>query len=74
MSHTFDVRGAETMQGRDVFLRYNGGPVQHFRAWDVARFIESQVEQGRNAKKPEDRREITVATIAEYRAEHNRKG
>ena len=63
----------EIMVGRDVFLRYNGGPVQHFRAWDVERFITSQVEQGRDPKlKPEDRREITVATEAEYRAQSRR--
>jgi hypothetical protein len=61
-----------TLIGRDVYLRYDSGPVQHFRAWDVEKFVTSQVEQGRNAKKEEDRHEVSVATEDEYRKEHRR--
>lgn len=66
------MSASDTMQGRDVYLRYNNGPVQHFRAWDVDRFIESQVLQGRNTEKPEDRYEVSVATEAEYRKERRK--
>lgn len=57
---------SDTMTGRDVYLRFNGGPVRHFRAWDVDRFIESQVAQGRNTKNPDDRYEVSVAAAADY--------
>jgi hypothetical protein len=55
------------MMGSDVFVRYDGGPVQQLRAWDAPRLFESQVAQGMNAKEPYN---VTLATEAEYRAEH----
>jgi hypothetical protein len=59
----------DSMSGRDVYLLYGKGPVQHFRAWDAAMFIESQVAQGMTAKEPY---EVNVADAAAYRAEHRR--
>jgi hypothetical protein len=60
---------SETMIVRDVWLRFGGGPVQHFRSFDVQHFVQCQIDQGHNAKKPEDRYEVTVANEADYRAE-----
>lgn len=50
----------ETMNGKDVYLRFNGGRVQCFRVWDIDRFIASQVAQGRAAPLKEDRYEVTT--------------
>lgn len=61
--------------GQDVFLRYDGGPVQHFRAWDRVKFITSQIEQGLNAKNKKGEPEpivVSHATEAEYRSEHRK--
>ncbi len=60
---------AETIVARDVYLRYDGGRVQHFRAWDAARLVESQIAQGRDAKPPYV---VTIATEAEFAQERAR--
>lgn len=60
---------AAEIVGRDVYLRMNGGPVQHFRAWDVEAFVQSQIAQGKDAKDPYV---VTVATAEQYAAERKR--
>lgn len=58
-----------TMICRDVYLRIGDEPVQHFRAWDVAAFVASMQAQ-EQLYPPAERRVITVATFAEYRADN----
>lgn len=62
------------MVGRDVYLRYDGGPVQHFRAWNAHLFIEKQVEQGIDNKDKAGAPApivVKVATREEYAAERS---
>lgn len=66
----------EGIVGSDIYLRHDRGPAQHFRVWDRAKFLESQVQQGIDAT-DKDRKPapyiVSVATREEYLAEHKRK-
>ncbi|KCV36208.1 hypothetical protein L504_2134 [Bordetella bronchiseptica F2] len=46
---------------------------QH-RAWDVGLFVASQVKQYDTDAKPDERRTVSIATAAEYRAANHMKG
>ena len=59
----------EIIEVTDVYLRYNNGPVQSFRTWNKARFIESQVTQGMTAKEPYN---VSLASREEYMKEHRK--
>ncbi|MGO4402245.1 hypothetical protein [Achromobacter sp. PAB15] len=63
---------------RDVFVRRTDPtgkrrPVitQHL-AWDTALFVACQVKQYDTEAKPKDRQTISIATVAEYRAQQNK--
>jgi hypothetical protein len=59
----------------DLFLRYDGGPVQCFRVWDRARFIESQANQCADHKDAAGKPApmiLKLATVDEYRAEQRK--
>lgn len=38
----------DIIEGRSIYLRFNNGPIQHFRVWNTARFIQAQVDIGVN--------------------------
>ena len=61
---------AEEMIVKDVYLRFDDGPVQTFRAWDVPRFVQSAQDRGRDSKPPYS---VALATRAEYLREGGRK-
>ena len=60
------------MTGRDLYLRFNNGPVRHFRAWDTEQLIDAIVDRGMNDPDPVNNYTVQSATEAEYRAERAR--
>jgi hypothetical protein len=58
------------LMGNDLYLRItkNNGEshVQHHRVWDAARFTESMTKQHSEAKNPNDRCTVSVATKQDY--------
>lgn len=65
---------------RDVFVRRSDPTGKHapvitqHRAWDVGLFVASQVKQYDTDAKPDERRIVSIATAAEYRAANHKKG
>lgn len=59
------------LTGHDVFLRFDGGPVQHFRVWDHELFYAAQLESAAKEKPP---RKVTHCTREAYEAERRRRG
>ena len=46
--------------------------IHHHRVWDTHKFYRSQVKLHENAPNPADRRLVSIATEAEYRAARGR--
>ena len=60
----------ENLTGNDLYLRITNARgeshVQHHRVWDAARFTDSVTKQHSEAKNPNDRCKVSVATKADY--------
>jgi hypothetical protein len=60
----------ESLVGRDVYIRVDGGPVQHVRSWNPGLFLETRMADARKATPPQ---RVELASADEYKAEHRRK-
>lgn len=67
---------SENIVGRSIYLRFNSGPIQHFRVWDSARFIQAQVDAGVNNKNDKGEPDPVIVRVVEesdYRFERGWK-